>query len=312
MRRAPKDVDPIPGVDAERHLRSPVIPARAAALHDRIRDVDERRRPRAAAVGRARDVEVLRSLRLAGIVGAVPGEVGVPLRVDRTAARERDAEARVRRADEVVRRPRRAAVMRDGGKDLLLCVVDEVDVAGARGEDVLVGPALQRLDEDGLPGRAEVIGAGHVLARLVVLHEGRVDGAAVRGVDDDLRIVLPFGRRRECARCRPGLAAVAGDLQDRVRARAGRAARVGLAAAVSGVVDVVRPGRVDVAGLVGGDRRLPVVAGLEAEAHRGREARRGRGGGRNSDRQCDDECSEGDAHCTDVLRAAPDRQLPSL
>src|SRR5207302_2808762 len=109
----------------------------------------------------ARDVEVLRSLRLAGIVGAVPGEVGVPLRVDRTAARERDAEARVRRADEVVRRPRRAAVMRDGGKDLLLCVVDEVDVAGARGEDVLVGPALQWLHEDGLPGRPEVIGAGH-------------------------------------------------------------------------------------------------------------------------------------------------------
>ena len=43
--------------------------------------------------------------------------------------------------------------------------------------------------------------------------------------------------------------------------------------------DVVRPGGVDVAGAVGGDGRLPVVAVLEAEADRGGERGSPCGGG---------------------------------
>src|SRR5256712_8802222 len=59
----------------------------------------------------------------------------VAFRVDRSPARKRPAEFRVRVPDDVVERPGQATVVRDRGPDLLHGVVDEVHVLASDGQD---------------------------------------------------------------------------------------------------------------------------------------------------------------------------------
>jgi hypothetical protein len=157
--------------------------------------------------------------------------------------------------------------MRSRDEDALAGVVREVHVAVARCEDVLVGALLQALHEHRRPGHAVIVGACHVLAGLVVLHVGGIQRRTVGRIDDDLRVVLPSIGRRQRSRLSPRRPTVARDLQLGMRARTADAERV---------VAVVAPDGVDAAQHVRGDRRLPVVAGGEAESLRRGERRRRR------------------------------------
>ena len=158
-------------------------------------------------------------------------------------------------------------------------MIEQIHVAAACGEDILVSAALKVLGQNRRPVHPGVVGAGDVLAGLVVQHEGCVDRHPVRAVDDDLWIVLAgCGRRHKGPGVVEACARIAGHLQDRMWARAVKAARVGIPRRSAAEADVVRPQDEDVARFVRGDRRLPVITEREAQANRRPEAGRLRSG----------------------------------
>src|ERR1700736_1750385 len=122
-------------------------------------------------------------------------------------------------------------------------------------------------DPNGGPGLAEVGGFAHADHGVGVLQEGGPHGAAVHGVDRDLRIVLPTvnGYRGNGPGRGPAMPTVAAALYKEVDIAGGAGA------AARDVVVLVQD--VLMAKPVGGDGRFPVVAGdetdpvLEAEPH---------------------------------------------
>src|SRR5258706_5717110 len=114
--------------------------------------------PRLAAVGGAAHVQMDWALGLAVLRIAVEGEVDGPKRVNAPAATERPAELSAPVVDELGG-PRGAAVLRDGGIDLLHGIEGHGDGLPPHRQDVLVGRALEVFDDGwATPGLPEVGG----------------------------------------------------------------------------------------------------------------------------------------------------------
>src|SRR5580692_4037527 len=166
-----------------------------------------------------------------------------------------------------------------------VAIESDVDILAADCEHGLVGVEESAVGYDNRPALTEVDRLGHDHVQLLTLQPGRIDGAAVGGIDDDLRIVLASPWRRDLAGRLPGRAIVVADYENHGRERTRAASRN---------APVLWIKNVSVAKSIGCDGGLPLIAHGEADPSlRGESCFRGKCGGNDRADEQDRESKPG-------------------
>src|ERR1700722_3290177 len=145
----------------------------------------------------------------------------------------------------------------------------DVNIRSPNRQDWLVGVFLPTLRQRNRPVPPEVERPGNNDVSLVILQPRRVHRLPVHGIDDNLRIKLPSRKRKQSARRLPGEPIVTAYRQRDARCCAG---------GTVGYRPVLRIKNVNVPVTVSGDRRLPLITGLESETFLRHESRNAQGG----------------------------------